>query len=158
MKKKYLVLLTLVPLLAGWIICISAEYPRVWMALYYILPVFVSLFWFWLGSQFSKTDQGYLKSLLISSVTGLLSLGIYVWQFCGKTDETRSMLWAGVSQYYSCSAPLYLLARIVLLFETQPNYIGGSSGLALQIIAVLYMAVIFSLGYMWGKRTISDNS
>ena len=78
MKKKYLVLLTLVPLLAGWIICISAEYPRVWMALYHILPVFVSLFWFWLGSQFSKTAQGYLESLLISSAAGLLSLGLYL--------------------------------------------------------------------------------
>ena len=40
-----------------------------------------------------------------------------------------------------------------MLFEAQPNYIGEATALALQVIAVLYMIVIFGCGYAWGKRT-----
>lgn len=39
-----------------------------------------------------------------------------------------------------------------MLFESQPNFIGEATALALQVIAVLYMIVVFGLGYAWERR------
>lgn len=70
-----------------------------------------------------------------------------------ETDETMNLALAAASQMFSNSAPIYLLARFAILFESQPNYIGRASMVALNVISVMYMIVIFVLGFIWGRKT-----
>ena len=77
---------------------------------------------------------------------------IYLWQFLIQTDETRRMFLAGWSQMFSASVPLYLLGGIARLFETRPNYVGSASVVALQVLALVYMMIVFVVGFLHKKN------
>lgn len=152
MKKCGLVLLTLIPIFAGYLINLALFIPVVGMLLFYIGPLFVLGFWFWLGGQYSKTDWTAIPSVLIGHAAGILSLALYLWQFLGQSDETRNMTLAGLSQMYSAATPSYLVARLAVLFESRPNYAGRTTMVAMQVISLVLMIVIFTVGYFWGKK------
>lgn len=152
MKKSILILLTLVPLIVGYVINITLTIPGIGMVIYYVVPFAVLVFWFYLGSLYSKTTWKAIPSVLIGSATGILSLILYLWQFLGRNDETRNMALAVISQMYSAATPTYLFGRLAMLFESQPNYIGQTTMVAVQVIAVILMFVIFTVGYLWGRR------
>lgn len=153
MKKRNLVLLTFVPVLVGYLINLVLFVPVVGMLFLYIVPLFVMVFWFYLGSEYSKTDWNVTSSVLIGNLIGILSLVLYLWQFLGKSDETRNMILAGVSQMYSAAIPGYLFAaRLAVLFEAQPNYVGRTTMVAMQVISLIFMIAIFTVGYFWGKK------
>ena len=152
MKKTVLVLLTFVPFVVGYAINLLLAVPVLGAVLYFVLPFVALGFWFYLGNLYSKTNWKALPSILISSATGILSLVLYIWQFLIESDATRNMFFAALSQMYSTSTPMYLFGGLARLFESQPNYAGRASFLALQVIAVVLMIVIFSGGYFWGKK------
>ena len=60
------------------------------------------------------------------------------------------MLLAGFSQYFNIFS-LYT-ARLALLFESQPNYIGQATMTATEVIALVLMALVFSAGYLWPPK------
>ena len=62
-------------------------------------------------------------------------------------DAPRSLWLAGLSQLYSAAAPSYLLMRLAMLFESQPNHVGQATMLALQVLSLLYMAAVFAAGF-----------
>lgn len=152
MKKPQLVLLTLVPIIVGWLINILILIPVVGMLLFYVLPFGVLLFWFWLGKQYAKTDWNLVVSMIISSALGIISLALYIWQFLFETDETRNIFLAGLSQMYSAATPSYLFGWFAIMFETQSHYIGRASFLAMQVIAVVLLLIIFICGFIKGKK------
>lgn len=79
---------------------------------------------------------------------------IYLWQYLFKTDETRNVVLMSVAQMFSDATPTYLLGRIAILFETQPNYIASSTFMvALNVISFVYMVVVFLFGFIWEKKT-----
>lgn len=146
MKKWLLVLLTLVPILAGYLIDVTALVPVVGELLFYLLPLIVVAFWFWLGGQYAGTDWGAAASILIGSATGILSLAVYLWQFVVLDSQARSMVWAGFSQLYASAAPIYLVAMLARLFPA------GAAVTALEVLALLLMTGVFAGGYFWRKR------
>ena len=152
MKKAVLILITLVPVIAGWLINLSITIPSIGMLVYYVLPLAVLFFWFWLGKQYAGTDWNLGQSLLIGNATGLVSLGLYIWQFVFRTDETRNMFIAALSQMFGASVPGFLCSWLAIMFETQPGNIGGASTLAYQVIAVVIMIAVFACGFLRGKR------
>ena len=152
MKKSQLVLLTLVPIVVGWLINAAIIIPVIGSLMFYVLPYAVLVFWFWLGKQYAKCDWNFLISIVVSSATGIISLVLYIWQFLFETDETRSLFIAGLSQMYCASTPSHLFGRLANLFESQPHYIGRASFLALQVISVVLMLVIFICGYIKGRK------
>jgi len=77
---------------------------------------------------------------------------LYLWQFLWQSDEARNMVLAVVSQMYSAATPMYLFIRLALLFESQPNYMGRATMVAIQVIAVILMIFIFTGGYIWGRK------
>lgn len=74
----------------------------------------------------------------------------------GHNDETRDTVLAGISQMYSAATPMYLFSRLANLFESRPNYTGQTTMVAMQVVAVILMIVIFTVGYFWGK-TLAEN-
>ena len=55
---------------------------------------------------------------------------------------------------FSASAPLYLIGRIAVLFENQPNYAGRASMVAMQVISLAYMVIVFLLVYLLNTTQI----
>lgn len=153
MKKRVLILLSFVPVVVGWLVNILIMIPVIGMAGFYLLPLLTTVFWFFLGKQYAHNWKA-VPAVLIAHTVGILSLLIYLWQFLLETDVTRSMTLAGFSQMFSASTPLYLFGRIAVLFESQPNYAGRASMVALQVIGLVYMIIVFSVGmYLEKKRT-----
>lgn len=58
-----------------------------------------------------------------------------------------------VSQMFSDATPTYLLGRVAILFENEPNYIGSTSMVALNVISFVYMIVVFLFGFILEKKT-----
>ena len=152
MKRGPLTLLIFVPIVVGYIVNIFIMVPVLGMLLYYTLPWLMTVFWYRLGRSYIRHGWKPLSAIALANVPGVTSLLLYLWQFLLETDETRSMFLAGLSQMFSASTPLYLFGRLATLFETQPNYAGRSSMVALQVIAVVYMAAVFTTGVIREKR------
>lgn len=116
MKKSILILLSFVPLVVGWLVNTLIMVPVVGMAGFYLLPLFTTVFWFFLGKQYVHKCKT-VPAILIAHTVGFCSLLIYLWQFLLETDATRNLALAAFSQMFSASTPLYLIGRIAVLFE-----------------------------------------
>jgi len=153
MKKRVLILLSFVPVVVGWLVNILIMIPVIGMAGFYLLPLLTTVFWFFLGKQYAHKWKAVL-AVLIAHAVGFCSLLIYLWQFLFETDVTRNLTLATFSQMFSASTPLYLIGRIAVLFESQPNYAGRTSMVAMQVIGLVYMVIVFSAGmYLEKKQT-----
>ncbi len=139
MKKIILILLTLVPILIGWLINVFIYIPKVGMALFYVLPFVVLVFWFWLGRQYAKTDWSPLSAIIIGSASGLISLVLYIWQFHIITEEARNILIAALSQMYFAAVPEWIFARSGIY-------------IVIHIIALVLMIAVFAFGYITRKK------
>lgn len=158
MKKRVLVLLTFVPIIVGYILNLTILLPGIGVLLYYSLPLLTTAFWFWLGMQFARSTWKTIPAILIGNATSVGSLLIHLWQSFLTTDETRNMALMGFSQMFGSSAPGFWLARIAILFESEPNTIGMASAVALQVISVVYMIAVFLVGYIFQKFRIRKAS
>lgn len=152
MKKSMLVLLTLVPVMVGYIVNWTLLLPVIGSLLFFLLPLATTAFWFYLGGRYARAGWNAPCALLIGNAVGILSLAVYVWQFILLPEEKINLFLAVASQMFSAAVPTYLFGRLAMRFESQPNYIGETTALALQVIAVLYMVVVFGCGYAWQKR------
>ena len=152
MKRSVLILLTFVPIAVGWPINVLFLVPPIGMIAFYILPLLVLAFWFYLGRQYANTAWNAISSILIGNAVGIVSVALYVWQFIFETDETRNLSVAAFSQMFTAGTPMYLWGGIARLFETQPNYAGRTAMTALQVISLLVMMLVFAVGYCWQKK------
>jgi len=153
MKKSVLILLSFVPVAVGWLVNILITVPVIGMVGFYLLPLLTTVFWLLLGKQYARKWKAAL-AVLIAHIVGICSLLIYLWQFLLETDTTRNLTLAAFSQMFSASAPLYLIGKIAVFFESQPDYVGSASMVAMQVIGLVYMVIVFSVGvYLEKKRT-----
>lgn len=152
MKKSVLILLTFIPIIVGYIVNFTIRIPVIGMMIFYALPLLTTLFWFYLGRQYARSLWKTVPAILIGNATGVVSLLVYLWQFLLETDETRNLTLAGASQMFSASAPTYLLARLAIFFEEQPNYTGRTAMVALQVVSVVYMIMVFCMAVFWEKK------
>ena len=151
MKKSILFLLTLVPVVVGYLVNVWIMVPVIGTASFYLLPLFTTAFWVYLGRQYARRWRT-VPALLIAHAVGFCSLLVYLWQFLLETDETRNLTLAVFSQMFSASTPLYLFGGIARLVESQPNYAGRASMVAMQVIALIYMMIVFCIGIYLEKR------
>ena len=158
MKKRVLVLLTFVPVIVGYVINLTIILPVIGPMFFYVLPILATVFWFWLGRQFAHTTWKTVPAILIGNATGIVSILVYLWQFLLETDETRNMTLAFFAQMFPGSAPYYLLTKIAILFEREPNTIGMAATAALQVLSVVYMFVVFCVAVLWEKKKLKEAS
>lgn len=151
MKKPVLILAALVPVVVGYLANILCKVPLLDPAAFYLLPLLTTVFWFHLGKEYARIWNP-ISALLIAHSVGFCSLSVYLWQFLIETDETRNATLAAFSQMYSVSTPQHLFVRLAMRFESQPHYIGKTTFAAMQVIALVYLMIVFSIGYYWGKR------
>lgn len=151
MKKSVLVLFAFVPVIVGYVVNWLILVPFIGMVGFYLLPIITTVFWFFIGKQYSRKWKA-VPAVLIAHSVGFCSLLIYLWQFLLETDVTRNFALAGFSQMFSAATPLYLFGGIARLVESQPNYAGRATMVAMQVLAVIYMIIVFSIGYYTEKK------
>lgn len=152
MKKSTLILWTFIPILTGYLVNSLLRVPVLGEIFFYALTVTTTAFWFWMGRQFEKSTFKTIHAILIGNATGIISLLIYLWQFLLVTSENRNAFLAGFSQMYNASVPGYLFGGIASLFETEQNYIGTRTFVALHVICEIYMIIVFVIGMMVEKK------
>lgn len=152
MKKGILLLLTLVPVAVGYLVNLLLAVPGIGGVCFWVLPLATTVFWFFLARGYARTSWNALSSVLLGNAVGILSLLVYLWQFVLETDATRNTGLAVASQLFSAAVPTYLFGRLIILFEPQSGYIGRTSMITMQVIAVVYMIAVFVCGYIWEKR------
>ena len=151
MKKQMLLLLTLVPIVAGYIRNATILIPGLGTFLYYVIPIAIVVFWFWLGQQFARTDWKAIPAILLGNAAGMVSLMIYLWQFVLESDEPGNLALASFSSMFSSAVSSVWMARIAILLETEPNTIGMASTTGLTVISTLYLVLIFAVAVFLGK-------
>lgn len=82
MKKWILISLTLVPFIAGHIINSTLTIPVLGVALYYVLPLLTTVFWFWLARQYARNWRT-IPALLVGNGEESLRCSL----ICGKERE-----------------------------------------------------------------------
>ena len=137
---------------SGWIFDKCLDYgSRNRRGGFFLLPLLTTAFWMYLGRQYARRWRT-VPALLIAHAVGFCSLLVYLWQFLLKTDETRNLTLAVSSQMFSASTPLYLFGGLARLVESQPNYAGRASMVAMQVIALIYMMMVFCIGIYLEKK------
>jgi len=150
MNKKVLVLLTLVPILTGYLLNISILIPGLGTLLFYLIPCATLIFWFYLGNRYSRTNWNILQATVLGNCIGFISFLLYLWQFYFRNDENRSLFISGISQLFVSGISLFT-AKFAQLFESQVNTITQTSYTTMQILGLLLMVIIFMIGYVFGK-------
>lgn len=150
MKKITLTLLVLAPPIIGYLYNLIFS-VSLWGFLLYLSPISLLLFWFWVGWKFAETNMNVYQSVFIGNSLGIVSLIIYLWQFLYVSDEHRNMFLAVFSQGFSSCLSIFT-ARFAILFEPEKNVIGNATYIATQVLGLLLMATVFTIGYYWHKR------
>lgn len=157
MKKNRLIFLTLVPVATGYLLNLTVLLPGLGTLLYYLIPCISLIFWFYLGSKYSKTSWNIIQSTIIGNGIGFLSLLLYYWQFWVNDDNNRNLFFAGFSQMFVANTNL-LTAKYAMLFEAEKNTITLTSSTAMQVLGLLLMIIIFMIGYVYGKMKSKNKS
>ena len=152
MKKYILILLTLVPILAGWLINVTLLVPVLGELMFYVFPILVLVFWFRLGSRYAETDWAAFPAILIGNATGLLSVIIYLWQFAGLDEASRNVSLAVWSQMYSAGTLGYFWGGVVTLF-----FRSRAASYAMQVVCLASMIVVFSLGFFRNRESGAES-
>ena len=157
MKTRKLLLLALVPGLWGWLcnrlvamLYTDGHYILLILVYYLLQAPAAIVFCLWLGRRCGRSERGYPASLLLTQWPSLVSFALYVWQFWFVTDEARSSLLAGLGQYPGIPL-LSLTSRLVAPFSGHDWALPETT--AAIALSLVLLAVLFSLGFWWGRRS-----
>jgi hypothetical protein len=150
MKKNMLILLTFVPVATGYILNLTLMIPGLGTLLYFLIPCITLIFWFYLGTRYSKISWNIIQSTIIGNGIGFLSLLLYYWQFWWKDDNNRNFFFAGFSQLFVANTNL-LTAKFAMLFEAEENTFTLTTSTAMQMLGLLLMVIIIMFGYVYDK-------
>ncbi|PWM63251.1 MAG: hypothetical protein DBX91_00880 [Subdoligranulum variabile] len=153
MKKPVLIALTFVPVAVGALVNVTLALPGIGSVLFVVLPLLTTVFWAWLGARYGKSAWKPLPALLIGNAVGIVSLLVYLWQYLLVPAAAQNLALVTAAQLFLDAAPLYLLGHLAVLFEAQPQTVGTASMVAMHVLSFVYMAVVFGLGFLWGRKT-----
>ena len=125
--------------------------------LFYVLPVVLLSFWFWVGGKFAQRNIKAFLAILIGNSIGIVSLLMYLWQFVLVSSANRSLYLAGFSQAFS-GGLVSFTTRFAILFEPEKNVFGQTTEIATQALGLLFMLIVFTLGYYLKKRKRKVNA
>ncbi len=147
MKKALpITVLSLSPILIGYLSTVLIKIPAFSRVLPYILPLVMLFYWFWAGRKFAQLQVNPILSVIYSHTLGLLSLFLYLFEFHYLSGLSRNTFLCEVSQYFT--APVvnvtYSFAAIFEPIEhvtTQVTFSGG------QILSFIILLLVFIFGY-----------
>lgn len=156
MKTWKLLLLSLVPGLWGWLcnhlmaVSLTGGPAFLLTLAFYIQAPAAIVFCLWLGRRCGRSERGYSACLLLTQWPSLVSFALYVWQFWFVPAEARGSLLAGLGEYPSI---LLLLPATRLVWPFAGSDWGTPEATAATALSLVLLAVLFSLGFWWGRRS-----
>ena len=156
MKTWKLLLLALVPGVLGWLcnLLMAASLtggPAFLLTLaFYLQAPAAIVFCLWLGRRCGRSERRYPACLLLAQWPSLVSFALYVWQFWFVSDEARNSLLALLGQ--APSIPLTHIATCLVLPFSGDFWLQADST-AVAALSLLMLAALFSLGFLWGRRS-----
>ncbi len=146
MRRIHLWLLAFSPVLIGYLFNLTALIPGFFIMLSYLMPIAMIVYWFWVGRKFAAFHQTPFMAILLGNIFGIISVGVYYWQFVLLTNQARTFVLAAFSQQFT--SPLIMITvRIGRLFEAAPDTVTQTTLNASQAIGLLLMLIVFSAGY-----------
>lgn len=163
MKKWICVLLALAPSAVGYFYNLALGWTVKWEALamlfLYVIPVLLLVCWFWAGRKYRQAGFPGFGAVALAHSVGFVSLGLYIWQFVLVADAQRNIAVAAFSQSFSASVglafPVSLFSRFVVW--AYPAILEGETqklATALQVINLVVMMIVFTVGYYWQRRKV----
>ena len=156
MKTWPLLLLALVPGLWGWLcnhlmaVSLTGGPAFLFSLAFYLQAPAAIVFCLWLGRRCGRSGRGCPSSLLLTQWPSLVSFALYVWQFWFVPAEARGSLLAGLGEYPSI---LLLLPATRLVWPFAGSDWGTPEATAATALSLVLLAVLFSLGFWWGRRS-----
>jgi hypothetical protein len=161
LRKSYLIIFAFIPAIVGYLynffLIQLLKIPSLITFLFYILPILILSFWFWVGGKFAQRNVKVFPAILIGNSIGIVSLLLYLWQFVFVSSDSRSLYLAGFSQDFSAGLSFFT-ARFAILFEPEKNVIGQATAIGIQVLGLLFMLIVFTLGYYLKKRKLRVNA
>lgn len=117
----------------------------------YLFPILLVGFWFWVGSLFCQASVPLSQALLLGHIPGILSLLVYLWQFHVVESAERITALATASQWYTSSATFFTV-YIAVMLEPEQGVISEVTATSMQVLGVVFMVVLFLLGYTWRSK------
>lgn len=150
MKKHILILLTIIPVLMGYLYNYIILVPLIGTLFFYVIPVITLCYWFWLGTKFSMSTWNMLSATLIGNCIGLVCFALYFIEYILLDESEINIFIAAFSQMFVNSIVL-LISPWAALVEANSTSITQSTITALQWISLILMIIIFMSGYIFGK-------
>ena len=156
MKTWKLLLLALVPGVLDWLcnhlmaVSLTGGPPFLLTLAFYLQAPAAMVFCLWLGRRCGRSERRYPACLLLAQWPSLVSFALYVWQFWFVSDEARNSLLALLGQ--APSIPLTHIATCLVLPFSGDFWLQADST-AVAALSLLMLAALFSLGFLWGRRS-----
>ena len=146
-----LILFLLIPYAVGYLFNLSLGIPYLGMFLFYILPLSMVGFWFWIGTRFAHSPWNGAVSILIANSFGLASLLLYLWQIFLVEESNRNIVLSILSQCYTM--PLCLTTgTLAAAFEPNTDTTGIVTAVLMQVFSFLFAAALLIGGYCYETR------
>jgi len=146
MKFYLLLICSLLPATIGWL----SNYTLMVTSIIYWLSIPAVIFiCIWFGRKCAMTGWKFLPAFFLTQWLNLLSIPLYIWQFLFTSSEARNMHLAVLAQMPA--APLLPIAfRLVTPFAN--NDWARAEILSGIIISIVLMGILFTAGFIWGKK------
>ena len=69
------------------------------------------------------------------------------------SEGHRNLTLAALSQAFSASTGMYIV-RLAILIQPEKNFVGHSTNTIMQILGLILMIIIFTIGYYFNKRKV----
>ena len=136
----------LMPLLLGWLWELAAEVHVLLAALVTLVTMGV---WYLAGWRYSKRIANPAAAILLGNSAGLLSLAVYLWMEYGAAEK---IVWIQAAAQ-KFAAPLTMISvRLVMRFSPVVDGVTQVSNTALQVVGLVLMAGLFTVGYLSGRQ------
>ncbi len=152
MKTWKLLLLSLVPGIAGYGVNLLILLPILGTAVFYLQGVAIAVFCIWLGTRCARSGRRFPSALLLTQWPSAVCFLLYLWQFHVCSDDSRNFFLAGLSQMPG-EPLLFYAGKLVAPFSNHSW--GPPETLAATAISLMLLAALFSCGYWWTRRSRS---
>ena len=154
MKGLKLGLLAFSSVLIGYIYNLSFFIPVIGTLLFWLMPVALLIYWFWVGGKFAEGMKNPIIAVLFGNCFGVISILVYIWQFNFLSDSQRNIGLAAFSQAFS--APLSpVTGKFGVLFEAESGMITQTSIYAMQVLGLIIMVLVFTMGYALARNKLN---
>lgn len=146
-----LILYLLIPYATGLLFQFSLAIPYAGLIVFYILPLCMIGYWFWVGTRFAYSGWSTPVNLLVGNSLSIFSLLLYFFQLMLVNDKGLMQILSDLSQCYTISISM-MTGTLAAAFEPNAETAGTITITMMQVLSVLFTSLLFFGGYSYASR------